>query len=61
MIEKVHVSEIKVGDTVMYEGKLTTVGAKDITYDSFIGGRLFGDTYNLGTILIERVTLGNKN
>lgn len=43
-IVKTHISNIMVGDTVMLDGKLTTVGKNNISRCSFMGYSLFGDS-----------------
>ena len=53
----VNISEIVPGDTVMLNGHEQTINKSHIKDDSFMGRTLFGDTYRLGTILIEKVTL----
>ncbi|HWY34285.1 MAG TPA: hypothetical protein VNX68_06530 [Nitrosopumilaceae archaeon] len=56
----VHISQVEVGDTVEYLGKLTTVNANHIKKDSFYGTTLFGDSYNLGTKTINKVMAWKK-
>lgn len=51
----VHISEISAGDTIIHEGKLTTVSYNDIRVDSFIGRTLFGDSYRLGFKSVQKV------
>lgn len=38
-----NISEIRVGDTIMCNGVLTTISKKDISKCSFMGTSLFGD------------------
>jgi len=38
-----HITDIKIGDTVMHEEILMTVGKNNIKYCSFMGTSLFGD------------------
>lgn len=52
----VSVKAITVGDTVMHQGNMRTVGKNDIKHDPLFGVLLFGDSYNLARILIEKVT-----
>jgi hypothetical protein len=54
-LKDVHISQIAPGDTIEYEGKLTTVSANNIKRDSFMGITLFGDSYNLGSKPISKV------
>jgi hypothetical protein len=52
----VHISTISNGDTVIHESKMRTVNAKDhISRSEFMGVTLFGDSFKLGTVLIEKV------
>ena len=55
-IKKVHVSQIRIGDTVEHEGHLKTVGKGNIKECNFMGTSLFGDTYNSGTKPVIKVT-----
>ena len=55
-ITEVHISEIKVGDTVVHHGQLKTVCRRAFGYNSFHGILLWGDSYNSGHILVQRVT-----
>ncbi|EJL9604775.1 hypothetical protein ACVWB4_22845 [Escherichia coli] len=47
-----HINDIKPGDTVLRDGELLTVTARDIKNDTFMGRTLFGDSYNLGHLLV---------
>lgn len=47
-IEKIHISQVRAGDTVLFDGHVRTVGANHLTYDSFMGQKLFGDCHMLG-------------
>jgi len=53
--ENVHISKITVGDTVIHNGEMRTVCRRAFSRDSFVGLMLWGDSYNLGRKLIERV------
>jgi hypothetical protein len=55
--EMVHVSAIRSGDTVNRAGNAHTVCAKDIKRIVGIGITLFGDSYKLGTQLVQRVLI----
>lgn len=55
-VTKVSIKDITVGDTVIYQGDMRTVGKNDIKRDSLFGVLLFGDSHNLARNLIERVT-----
>lgn len=52
----VHINQIKAGDTIIHNGKATTVCYKDISYSSFMGKNIFGDSYNLGQKSVVLVT-----
>lgn len=52
-IEHRHINDIKPGDTVLRDGELLTVTARDINDDCFMGRTLFGDSYNLGYTLVS--------
>lgn len=47
-IEK-HISEVKIGDTVMHNGSLKTVSQGNLKR-GFMGITLWGDSYRLGTV-----------
>jgi hypothetical protein len=53
--EEIHISQIMPGHTILHNNKEMTVSKKDITWDSFMGFGLFGDSYRLGTKLVIRV------
>lgn len=44
-IIETYISDIKKGDTVIIDGKLTTVGKNDIKIGGFMGSSLFGISY----------------
>lgn len=52
---KVHISQIKRGDTVLHNDKMRTVCKTDIKHSSFMGTTLFGDSYNLGYKLVAKI------
>ena len=56
-IKKVHINNIKAGDTVKHNNKIMTVCDTDIKYCSFMGVSLFGDSYYLGHKLVEKVEI----
>ena len=59
-IIEVNISQIRPGDTIMCrDGKIRTVCKGNIHYDKFMGRSLFGDTYNLGTILVKKLLIEN--
>jgi hypothetical protein len=58
----VHISQIKVGDTIIHNGVLTTVCKNNITYSQFMGISLFGYNYKCGNQLVTKVIkLGLRN
>ena len=54
---KVHISTIKIGDTVLHNGKLRTVCKRVIRRCPFMGISLWGDCYNLGYKPVIKVEL----
>lgn len=58
--EKVHISKVRVGDTVIHNNREMTVCATDIKRDPFMGNLLFGDCYRLGSQLVERVVINRS-
>ncbi len=54
-IKSVHISKISIGDTIEFCGKIRTVSGNNLKKDSFMGITLFGDSYNLGTKLVDKV------
>jgi len=55
-ITKVNIKDITVGDTVIHNGGLKTVCRRAFSCDNFVGDMLWGDSYNMGRKLVERVT-----
>ena len=55
-IEKVHIDELRPGDTIMWDGVTKTVGPKDLRKDPFYGRTVFGDSFRGGHDPVERVT-----
>lgn len=56
---KVHISEIKSGDTILHEGKMQTVCNSNIKH-GFMGISIFGDSYNLGNKLVTKIIFQNN-
>ncbi len=50
-----HISDLKIGDTVMHNGKPVTVGKENFKRDAFNGATLYGDSYRLGTLPVIRL------
>jgi hypothetical protein len=53
--ENVHISTIRAGDTIMFNGDMKTVCQKDIHRGTFMGDTIFGDSYRGGALQVERV------
>jgi len=51
----VHISTIKVGDTVVINGDMKTVGKKDLKKDKFLGTTLWGDSFKAGKTPVKKV------
>lgn len=54
-IKEIHITNVHNGDTVMHNGQIMTVCAKNIKHDKFMGTSLFGDSYRSGTIPVKKV------
>ncbi|NQY42382.1 MAG: hypothetical protein HRT87_03430 [Legionellales bacterium] len=54
-IKLIDVSEVRAHDTIVFDGKLMTVGPKNIKYDSFMGHSVFGSSFILGTQKVVKV------
>lgn len=46
--ELVSINDVKIGDTVVHDGKQVTVGKESIKNCVFMGRTLFGDSYCIG-------------
>ena len=51
----VHISQITAGDTIVHNGKLSTVCGKDIKRGGFCGDTIFGDSYHSGYKPVHKV------
>lgn len=51
----IHKTEVKVGDTVIHNGDLKTVGIETFGKDEFMGLLLWGDSYRCGYKMVELV------
>lgn len=59
--EYVHINFISPGHTIICrDGKTRTVTPEYIKEDAFMGRTLFGDSYNLGRIKVQKVILCRK-
>lgn len=54
---KVHISQIKSGDTILHNEEIKTVCNRIIKRCDFMGITLFGDSYNLGYKLVTKVLI----
>jgi len=46
--KNVHISTIKAGDTILFDGDIKTVSPNNIKKCEFMGTSLFGDSYHMG-------------
>lgn len=59
-IKPTHISEIKVGNTIKCrDGVIRTICPKNIHHDRLMGTTIFGDSYNLGYIPVDKVIIFN--
>lgn len=56
-IEEIHISEVRVGDVVVHEGKERTVCANNLKSDLFFDKLLFGDSYHIGRKPVQRLKI----
>lgn len=55
-IDKVHISQIGVGDTIISkDGHMQTICKNNLGGDSFMGKTINGDSYKLGYELVDKV------
>ena len=54
-----HIDLIRSGDTVLVDGHLKTVCPNDLKR-GFMGTTLWGDSYKLGTVPVQRATFQTK-
>lgn len=54
-ISPTDINDIRVGDTVIFDGEMRTVGPDNLKHDSFMGVTLFGDSYQLGLQSVSKV------
>lgn len=59
-MEEVNIKDIRIGDAVLHEGYIRTVGANNLKHSDFMGITLWGDSYKLGYKLVKRITHGSK-
>ena len=61
IIEPVHKDEIVQGDTILLDGKLTTVCGKNIRKGGFCGTTIHGESFKLGLEPVKRVHFVKKD
>ena len=54
-IEEVHISTIKQGYTILHIDNLIYTVSENWIKKGFMGVTLYGDSYNLGTILVKKI------
>jgi hypothetical protein len=54
-VEEVHISAVRVGDTVIHNGHLKTVSRSSLGSDGLFGVTLWGDSYRAGSAFVKRV------
>ena len=54
-IEEVHISTIKQGDTILHRDNFIYTVGENWIKKGFMGVTLYGDSYNLGTILVKKI------
>ena len=54
IVSPVHITAIKPGDTILHQGHQKTVCASDIKRSDFMGITIFGDSYKMGFMPVER-------
>lgn len=59
--KEVHINTLRVGDTVIHEGKAITLTKSNLTRCDFLGARVCGDSYCLGYKPVQLVTDFNDN
>jgi hypothetical protein len=52
-----HIKDVRQGDTIMHDGAMRTVSGNNIKRCPFMGVKLFGDSYELGTKPVQRVII----
>ena len=60
ILKEVHINSIKVGDVIMFNGVLRTVGKDDIKGSKSMGKTVFGDSFFLGYKFVEKVFITGK-
>lgn len=55
-VSEVHIDLVKVGDTVIQNGEMKTVGRNFLKRGGFMGTTLWGDSYRSGRDLVKVVS-----
>jgi len=55
IIKEVHISTLKVGDTVKHDGKVMTLGKGNVKRCPFMGTSIYGDSYKIGRVPVKKV------
>ncbi|GCG54424.1 hypothetical protein [Escherichia coli] len=50
-----HKNDVKIGDTIIHNGTLRTMGKESFTNDQFMGRLILGDSYRLGYQMVHVV------
>lgn len=56
-IIETHRGNIHIGDTIVVDGVLKTVGRNNISQCPLLGRTLFGDSYNAGKVLVKKAII----
>lgn len=56
-IKETHITDIKVGDTILHNGKIQTVSGNNLKQSDGMGITLFGDSYVLGYKPVQKVLI----
>ena len=59
IVTSTHIDFIRQGDTLLIDGHLKTVCPNDLKL-GFMGTTLWGDSYKLGTVPVQRATFQTK-
>ena len=52
-----HIGNIKAGDIISHHGDIITLCNKDIKINTFMGTTLLGDSYRLGSKMVEKIII----
>ena len=51
----VHISTLRIGDTVMFEGSQRTLSKSNFSFIEGMGRTIYGDSYQLGRKPVQRI------